>query len=136
VPTASTFALFIATALAFLIVPGPSVLSIVTRSIHQGRAMGVLSALGVASGSLVHTTAAALGLSALLLTSATAFTFCKLAGAASLISDGTYALLAGSAGNWLKRRPHFGTTSDRVAGGVYVALGITAALARRPASSS
>lgn len=92
-PTASTFALFIAAALAFLIVPGPSVLYIVTRSINQGRAMGVLSALGVASGSLVHATAAALGLSALLLTSATAFTLCKLAGAAYLVWIGLQRLL-------------------------------------------
>ena len=84
-PSASTLALFGLAALGLLVVPGPAVLYIVTRSIHQGRASGLVSVLGVATGSLVHVVAAALGLSALLMSSAAAFEAVKLLGAAYLI---------------------------------------------------
>ena len=84
-PSASTFFLFGLAALGLLVVPGPAVLYIVTRSIHQGRAAGLVSVLGVATGSLVHVAAAALGLSALLMSSAVAFEAVKLLGAAYLI---------------------------------------------------
>ena len=66
-------------------IPGPAVLYIVTRSIDQGRAAGLMSVLGVAVGSMVHVTAAALGLSALLLSSSIAFESVKYLGAAYLI---------------------------------------------------
>ena len=91
-PSAGTFALFSLAALALIVVPGPAVLYIVAQSIDGGRAAGLLSALGVAVGGLVHVTAAAIGLSALLLSSATAFTVVKLAGAAYLIGLGLYTL--------------------------------------------
>jgi len=55
------YMLFIAAALVLLVIPGPAVLYIVTRSIDQGRAAGLMSVLGVAVGSMVHVTAAALG---------------------------------------------------------------------------
>ena len=84
-PSASTFLLFGLAALGLLVIPGPAVLYIVTRSIHQGRAAGLVSVLGVATGSLVHVAAAALGLSALLVSSALAFEAVKLLGAAYLI---------------------------------------------------
>jgi threonine/homoserine/homoserine lactone efflux protein len=84
-PSASTFLLFGLAALGLLVIPGPAVLYIVTRSIHQGRAAGLVSVLGVATGSLVHVAAAALGLSALLMSSAVAFEAVKLLGAGYLI---------------------------------------------------
>jgi threonine/homoserine/homoserine lactone efflux protein len=93
VPSAGTLALFSLAALALIVVPGPAVLYIVAQSIDGGRVAGLLSALGVAVGGLVHATAAAIGLSALLLSSATAFTVVKLAGAAYLIGLGLYTLL-------------------------------------------
>jgi threonine/homoserine/homoserine lactone efflux protein len=77
--------LFILSSLALLVVPGPAVLYIVTRSLSQGRVAGVVSMLGVNSGALVHTIAAALGLSAILVSSALAFNIVKFAGAAYLI---------------------------------------------------
>jgi threonine/homoserine/homoserine lactone efflux protein len=84
-PTTSTFVLFGLAALGLLVIPGPAVVYIVTRSIHQGRAAGLVSVLGVASGSLVHVAAAALGLSAVLMSSAVAFEAVKVVGAAYLI---------------------------------------------------
>jgi threonine/homoserine/homoserine lactone efflux protein len=84
-PTWSTLLLFAAASLALLLVPGPSVLYIVTRSVSQGRSAGLVSMLGVHVGSVVHVTAAALGLSALLASSATAFAIVKYLGAAYLI---------------------------------------------------
>jgi threonine/homoserine/homoserine lactone efflux protein len=93
VPAAETFALFAVAALALIVVPGPAVLYIVAQSIDRGRVAGLVSALGVATGGLVHVTAAAVGLSALVLSSATAFTVVKLAGAAYLIGLGLATLL-------------------------------------------
>jgi threonine/homoserine/homoserine lactone efflux protein len=84
-PDASTFLLFAAASLAFLAIPGPSVFYIVTRSLAQGRRAGVTSMLGVQAGGLVHVVAAAFGVSALIASSATAFTIVKYAGAAYLI---------------------------------------------------
>ena len=84
-PSASTLGLFAIAALALLVIPGPSVLYVVTRSIEQGRRAGLISVLGLHTGSLVHIAAAATGLSALLLASATLFDVVKLAGAAYLI---------------------------------------------------
>jgi threonine/homoserine/homoserine lactone efflux protein len=92
VPTAETFALFAVAALALIVVPGPAVLYIVAQSIDRGRIAGLVSALGVAVGGLVHVTAAAVGLSALLVSSATAFTVVKLAGAAYLVGLGLITL--------------------------------------------
>ena len=53
-PDASTYALFVVAALVLLIVPGPSVLYIVARSIEGGRTAGLVSVLGVQTGALVH----------------------------------------------------------------------------------
>jgi threonine/homoserine/homoserine lactone efflux protein len=209
-PSTSTFLLFGLAALGLLVIPGPAVLYIVTRSIHQGRAAGLVSVLGVATGSLVHVAAAALGLSALLMSSSVAFEAVKLVGAAYLIwlgirtlrgredehepeqadparlsraytqgvvvnvlnpktalfflaflpqfvdpgagrpapqmlvlgalfvtlgvlSDGTYALVASRLGRWLRTHRGFARNRRYVTGGVYVALGATAALTGHPA---
>jgi threonine/homoserine/homoserine lactone efflux protein len=206
-PAPSTFALFAAAALALLVVPGPAVLYIVTRSIDQGRRAGMASVAGIHTGSVVHVAAAAVGLSAVLAASATAFTVLKLVGAAYLIglgvqklranpaassnplldeprivglrrtyaqgvlvnvlnpktalfflaflpqfvdpergsttvqvvalgltfialgivSDGAYALLAGSLGERLRRSARFARLRDRTSGVVYIALGLAAA---------
>jgi threonine/homoserine/homoserine lactone efflux protein len=210
-PDASTFLLFAAASLAFLAIPGPSVFYIVTRSLAQGRRAGVTSMLGVQTGGLVHVVAAAFGVSALIASSATAFTIVKYAGAAYLIllglrkllsrgeedveepeprgtasgsrvfwqgavvnilnpktalfflaflpqfvdpsagpvapqmlvlgtllvglgvmSDGTYALVAAGAGRKLRETAAARRTLDRLSGGVFVGLGVVAALAGEP----
>jgi threonine/homoserine/homoserine lactone efflux protein len=85
VPEAKVLVTFAAAAYVFALFPGPAVLYVVTRSIEQGRIAGVVSVAGIASGNLVHVVAATLGLSPVLMSSATAFTVVKYAGAAYLI---------------------------------------------------
>src|SRR6266481_6312897 len=77
--------LFMTASLALLLVPGPAVVYIMTRSIDQGRTAGLVSVAGVASATFVHILAAALGLSAILLSSSLAFDIVKYIGAAYLI---------------------------------------------------
>jgi threonine/homoserine/homoserine lactone efflux protein len=208
-PSLTSLLLFAAASIALLIVPGPSVLYIVTRSVSQGRRAGLISVLGVHAGSVVHVTAAALGLSALLASSATAFTIVKYLGAAYLVwlgvqklrrresgpveeappvrrsrlftqgivvnvlnpktaifflaflpqfvnpsrgpvalqiivlgacfillgimSDGGYALLAGTLAGRIRRTKRARRRLDRASGVVYLGLGATAALATRTA---
>jgi threonine/homoserine/homoserine lactone efflux protein len=210
VPDVETFLLFAAASLAFLAIPGPSVFYIVTRSLVQGRRAGVTSMLGVQAGGLVHVVAAAFGVSALIASSAAAFTVVKYAGAAYLIvlgvrrlldrhpvepdpepsgpvpasrlfwhgvvvnvlnpktalfflaflpqfvdpaagpvapqmlvlgtmlvalgvlSDGTYALVAAGAGRRLREAAASRRLLERLSGGVFVALGVGAALAGEP----
>jgi threonine/homoserine/homoserine lactone efflux protein len=210
VPDPSTFVLFAAASLAFLAIPGPSVFYIVTRSLVQGRRAGVTSMLGVQAGGLVHVAAAAFGVSALIASSATAFTIVKYAGAAYLVllgvrkliarddeepeveprgpastsrlfwqgvivnvlnpktalfflaflpqfidpsagpvapqmlvlgtllvglgvlSDGTYALIAAGAGRRLRSAAASRRVLERMSGGVFVGLGVVAALAGEP----
>jgi threonine/homoserine/homoserine lactone efflux protein len=213
VPSPSTVAVFCAAALSLLVLPGPAVLYIVTRSVDQGRRAGLVSVLGIHTGSVVHVAAAAVGLSALLATSAAAFTVVKLAGAAYLVfmgvrqlrsrthddhradavapvrslrrvygqgvvvnvlnpktalfflaflpqfvdagrgpawvqivvlglvfialgmcSDGTYVLVAGALSRRLRDNPTFARLRDRVAGSIFVTLGVVAARARRAAA--
>jgi threonine/homoserine/homoserine lactone efflux protein len=202
----SNLTLFFVAALALLLMPGPAVLYIVARSVDQGRIAGLVSALGVNVGILFHVAAAALGLSAVLVTSALAFHVVKYLGAAYLIylgvrkiffehdqpdalthherqplsrifsqgvvvnvlnpktalfffaflpqfispergavalqflllglifagmaicSDSLYALLAGTAGQWLKGKPGFMRKQRYFSGGIYLALGLTTAL--------
>ena len=205
-PEPSTLAVFVLAAVALLVTPGPAVLYIVTRSVEQGRLAGLVSALGVHAGTLVHVAAAALGVSALLVSSALAFDIVKYLGALYLIylgvrkllgwdqpaqgqalaprslrrlfaqgvvvnvlnpktalfflaflpqfvdvskgavgvqllalglifvalgvvSDGLYALVAGTAGAWLKRGGRLLRVERYVSGSVFVGLGVTAALA-------
>lgn len=204
-PDFSTLMFFITMSMALLITPGPAVLYIVTRSIDQGRMAGIVSALGIGTGTMVHVAAAALGLSAILVSSALAFSVVKYLGAAYLIylgirtfrersdqeqpelngqtslarifnqgvvvnilnpkvalfffaflpqfvdpnngtvalqvlflgmlfvvlgilSDTIYALLAGTAGNWLKSSAAFLRGQRYFAGTIYVALGLATAL--------
>jgi threonine/homoserine/homoserine lactone efflux protein len=92
-PAPTTLALFAAATIVLLVVPGPAVLYIVTRSVAQGRGAGLVSVLGVHTGSLVHVAFAAVGVSALLYASATAFTVVRYAGAAYLVFLGLRKLL-------------------------------------------
>lgn len=104
-PTLPTLALFLLAAFGLLIAPGPAVLYVVTRSVEQGRRAGLASMAGVEMASLVHTTAAALGLSALLLTSALAFSIVKYLGAAYLIYLGLRTLLTPEKKNQVQIQP-------------------------------
>jgi threonine/homoserine/homoserine lactone efflux protein len=196
---------FLGAALLLLFTPGPAVLYIVARSLDQGRRAGFVSVLSIETGNLVHVLAAALGLSAILVSSSLAFSIVKYLGAAYLIflglrrlfgrvpvdqpaapaprslgaiyrqgvlvavlnpktalfffaflpqfvdpaqggvplqllllgclfvgmaicTDGLYALLAGTAGGWLKHSPGFLRAERYVVGSVYIGLGLMAAL--------
>jgi threonine/homoserine/homoserine lactone efflux protein len=81
--------------MGLLIIPGPAVIYVVTRSVDQGRRAGLVSVLGLHTGSIVHVVAAATGISALVVASATAFNAVKLAGAAYLIALGVMRLVRG-----------------------------------------
>jgi threonine/homoserine/homoserine lactone efflux protein len=207
IPTGTSIGIFSVAAILLLLTPGPAVLYIVARSVEQGRIAGLASACGITTGTLVHVLAAALGLSALLASSALAFAIVKYAGAGYLIyigcrrilsradtpatqvevprrslgrlyrdgfvvnllnpktalfflaflpqfvdasrgavafqivflgltftlmgltSDGLYALLAGTAGGWVKRNQHYLRWERFVTGGLFIGLGVTAALA-------
>jgi threonine/homoserine/homoserine lactone efflux protein len=201
--------LFIFASIVLLLTPGPAVLYIIARSIDQGRVAGLVSVLSIEVGNFSHAVAAAVGLSALLFSSATAFSVVKYLGAAylvylgirkllshntnvqetqvefqslrrifsqgvtvavlnpktalfflaflpqfvdrskgqiglqlltlgclfvamAIVSDGMYALLASSAGQWLKPRHRVWLVERYVAGLIYIGLGVTAALADRP----
>jgi len=87
-PDPSRLALFVGAALLLLVVPGPSVLYIVTQSVSHGRRAGIASVAGITTGTLVHIAAATVGLSALLASSAVAFDVVKYLGAAYLIVIG------------------------------------------------
>jgi len=84
-PPPAELLIFVTAAMILLVIPGPAVLYIVARSVDQGRKAGVVSASGIASGGLVHVLAAAFGLSALLVSSAQAYSAVKYVGAAYLI---------------------------------------------------
>jgi threonine/homoserine/homoserine lactone efflux protein len=95
-PEPSTLLLFAASAAVLVLIPGPNLVYIVTRSIEAGRRAGLASMLGVEAGTLVHVTAAALGLSALLASSEVAFEMVRWAGVAYLIYLGVRALHPGT----------------------------------------
>jgi threonine/homoserine/homoserine lactone efflux protein len=86
------FTLFLATSIAITLAPGPDNLQVLARGISQGRAAGLVAALGFAAGVTFHTTLAALGVAAVLRGSPVAFHLLKLAGAAYLIWIGIKAL--------------------------------------------
>jgi threonine/homoserine/homoserine lactone efflux protein len=88
--------LFVVSGLLLNMTPGPDTLYIVGRGTAQGRRAGAVAALGIGAGCVVHTLAAALGLSAILATSATAFALVKWIGAAYLVYLGWALLVSGS----------------------------------------
>ena len=207
IPGAASIGLFVSAAVALLVIPGPAVLYIVARAVEQGRLAGLVSICGIHVATLVHVLAATAGLSALLASSALAFSVVKYAGAAYLIwlgckklfgrpepirtgdrivahsywrlfrdgfivnllnpktalfflaflpqfvdvsrghvtmqiaflgllftllgivSDGCYALAAGTAGGWLKRSHGYQSVERYVSGVLFIGLGLSAAFA-------
>ncbi len=105
-PDPTSLGIFVLAALVLLLTPGPAVLYIVARSIDQGRRAGLVSMLGVHAGTLVHISAAAAGVSAVLAASATAFSAVKFLGAGYLVYLGLRRILQRSAvsGNAAARR--------------------------------
>ncbi len=91
-PDTNTLLLFMTAALALNVTPGPDMLYVVARSVGDGRAAGVISSLGIAAGSIVHTLAVALGLAGLLRAVPIAFEIVKWVGAGYLIWLGVRAL--------------------------------------------
>lgn len=108
VPGAASLGLFIGAALVLLVVPGPAVLYIFARSVEQGPTAGLVSILGIHTATLVHVAAATLGLSAILASSALAFSIVKYAGAAYLI--------------WMGLRKIFGPTDPLQTDGIKPAV--------------
>ena len=95
-PETHQLLLFIGAGILLNLTPGPDVLYIVTNSLRSGAKAGVVAALGINAGCFVHVFAAALGVSALLAASATAFTVLKWIGAAYLVWIGAKLLVARS----------------------------------------
>jgi threonine/homoserine/homoserine lactone efflux protein len=201
-PAPATLLLFAGASLALLAVPGPAVVYVVARSLDQGRRAGLVSVLGVETGTFAYALAAAIGLTGLIAASEVGFSIVRYAGAAYLIwlgirrlrergapaeepaaprsrlylkgllvqllnpkiavfflaflpqfvdpdrgaaalqilllgtlftllavlSDGAYALLAGTLGRRLRGDRRLARRLATVSGGVYIALGVTAAL--------
>jgi len=92
-PDPTLWGLFVVASVVLLLTPGPAVLYIVARSVQQGRAAGLASVLGIHLGTIVHIAAAAVGLSALIVSSALAFAVVKYLGAAYLIWIGLRTLM-------------------------------------------
>jgi threonine/homoserine/homoserine lactone efflux protein len=92
-PSLDAYAVFLATAIVLLLVPGPAVLYVVTRSIEMGRAGGLASVAGITTGTVAYVALAAAGLSSLILASTAAFDAVKYAGAAYLFLLGVRRLL-------------------------------------------
>ena len=102
----SQLIIFLTASLALLLLPGPAVLYITARSANQGRVAGLVSVLAIEAANLMQVIAAALGLSAILLSSALAFDIVKYIGAAYLICLGIKKLLTkeeSSTGQEVKR---------------------------------
>ena len=93
-PDFTSFTLFLTAAFILAVTPGPGIFYVLTRSIKGGRREGYVSSLGTAVGGMAHVVAAALGLSAILATSALAFTIIKYAGAAYLVYLGVRTLMS------------------------------------------
>src|SRR6476469_6829484 len=92
-PDSGTVWVFCLTALALLVIPGPAVLYVVVHGAEQGRRAGLASVAGIHLGTLVHVAAATVGLSALIVASALAFSVVKYAGAVYLVYVGVRKLL-------------------------------------------
>jgi threonine/homoserine/homoserine lactone efflux protein len=88
------YLLFVASSVVLVLVPGPDMAYMLTRTVAQGRRAGSMAALGINVGAYVHLAAAIAGISALLLASTTAFTIVKWAGAAYLCYLGVRALMS------------------------------------------
>src|SRR2546425_3891094 len=103
-PDSTALWLFCLAALALLAIPGPAVLCIVVQSGERGRRVGLDSVAGIHLGTLVHVSAAAAGLSALIVASSLAFNVVKYAGAGYLVYLGVRKLLERELPAELERR--------------------------------
>ena len=112
----SNFAIFFTASWILIITPGPDMIYVITRGISQGRKAGVISAIGVTLGILVHTIFAALGLAIILRTSALAFLAVKFAGAGYLIYLGVNALRNKSDFTFTNHKPKVGIRTIFVQG--------------------
>src|SRR5438045_3163659 len=92
-PAPQTVALFMAAALALNLTPGPDMLYVTARSVSDGRRAGVVAAFGIGAGTLVHITALALGLAALLAAVPLAYDALRIAGGVYLLVIGVQLLL-------------------------------------------
>jgi threonine/homoserine/homoserine lactone efflux protein len=119
-PSLTTLLVFAAAALALVAIPGPNHIYIVTRSVAQGRRVGLASALGVETGTLVHITAATVGLSALIASSAIAFNVVRYLGAAYLAFLGLRALLTDHGAQLEDGAPRAGSTRRAYLDGILV----------------
>lgn len=96
-PSPAALAVFVAACAVFVVTPGPDLTFYLGQTVSRGRAAGMAAVLGNSLGLLFHSTLAALGLSALLAASATAFTILKIVGAIYLLYLGIQAVRHGSA---------------------------------------
>ena len=96
-PAAETLLVFAVSTLALLVIPGPSVLFVVARTVEHGRSAGLISMLGVETGALVHVAVASVGVSAVVASSQTALSVLRWAGGAYLLWLGVQALRRRSA---------------------------------------
>ena len=105
--TLHAYALFLAAVVLLCIVPGPDMAYLLGRTITQGRRAGLVAAIGINAGAYAHVGAAVLGLSAILASSAVAFTIVKLVGACYLVWIGlrTIAAASGASSNSVARTP-------------------------------
>jgi threonine/homoserine/homoserine lactone efflux protein len=103
--------LFVVSGILFNMAPGPDVFYVVSRSAGHGARGGAVAALGICAGSFVHIGAAAIGLSAMLAASATAFTVVKLIGAAYLVYTGVRMLASLGKGKESRKDSGQGETS-------------------------
>lgn len=97
-PEPAALSVFLIAMFAVNITPGPDMLYVIGRSVGQGRAAGLIAALGIGTGCIVHIVAAALGLAALLTHAPVAFTAIQYAGAAYLIWVGVQSWRSASRG--------------------------------------
>lgn len=93
----STLSAFIVVVIGLFLIPGPAVFLTITRTAQGGQKAGIMAGAGIATGDFIHTLCAAVGLSAILMTSALAFNVVKFAGAAYLLYMGIKAILEKSA---------------------------------------
>ena len=98
-PTLPVFAAYLAAVLVITFTPGPDMTLFLGKAVRQGTAAGIAAMLGASTGILIHTTLVALGLSALLAASVTAFTILKVVGALYLLWLAVQAIRHGSALN-------------------------------------
>ncbi len=111
VPSPAPLAIFVVAALALNISPGPDMLYVIARSLEHGRRAGIVSALGIGAGTLVHMFVTAVGLSAILLSSPIAYELIRYVGAAYLAYLGIRMLLA-KASNEADEKKSASTNND------------------------